>query len=238
MFTLLFALGVASGALTTVAGLGGGILLLLSLSLVWGPTAALATTAPALLLSNLHRLWMFRRDLNKRVSFSFVAGALPGSFLGGMLAARVPEAVLTWLLVAMTALAVTRALGLWKWEPRPSVLLPAGAGIGVLTGTSGGAGVLVAPLLLASGLTGSAYVATAALCAVAMHTGRVLAYGAGGLVTGETLWRTAILTGALLLGNYAGKRIRARLLDDKRAQRIEIGTLIVCVGLALLGLGR
>lgn len=238
MFTLLFALGVASGALTTVAGLGGGILLLLSLSLVWGPTAALATTAPALLLSNLHRLWMFRRDLNKRVSFSFVAGALPGSFVGGMLAARVPEAVLTWLLVVMTALAVTRALGLWKWEPRPSVLLPAGAGIGVLTGTSGGAGVLVAPLLLASGLTGSAYVATAALCAVAMHTGRVLAYGAGGLVTGETLWRTAILTGALLLGNYAGKRIRARLLDDKRAQRIEIGTLIVCVGLALLGLGR
>jgi uncharacterized protein len=238
MVALLAFLGVVSGALTTMAGLGGGILLLLALSLVWGPTAALATTAPALLLSNLHRFWMFRRDLDRRVSFAFVAGALPGSVVGGALAARVPEVLLAWLMVGMTALAVTRALGLWKWQPRSSVLLPAGAGIGVLTGTSGGAGVLVAPLLMASGLTGQAYIATAALCAVAMHTGRVLAYGAGGLVTGETLVRTAVLTGALLLGNLAGKHLRLRLLDDKRAQRLEMGTLIVAVGLGLVGVGR
>lgn len=238
MFALLPVLGVASGALTTMAGLGGGILLLLALSLVWGPTAALATTAPALLLSNLHRFWMFRRDLDRRVATAFVAGALPGSLLGGMLAARVPEAVLAWLMVGMTGVAVTRALGLWSWQPRPSVLLPAGAGIGVLTGTSGGAGVLVAPLLMASGLSGQAYIATAALCAVAMHTGRVLAYGAGGLVTAETLLRTAVLTFALLIGNLAGKRLRARLLDEKRAQRLELGTLVVCVALGLMGLGR
>lgn len=231
-------LGVASGALTTVAGLGGGILLLLALSLVWGPTAALAVTAPALLLSNLHRFWMYRRDVDRRVAWSFVAGALPGSLAGGLLAARVPEGVLAWSMVGMTALALARGFGLWSWKPRPSFLLPAGAGIGVLTGTSGGAGVLAAPLLLSAGLSGQAYVATAALCAVAMHTGRVLAYGAGGLVTGETLLRTGILTAALLIGNLVGKRLRTRLLDERRAQRLEMATLVVCVGLSLAGLGR
>ena len=126
----------------------------------------------------------------------------------------------------------------WSWKPRPALLLPAGAGIGVLTGTSGGAGVLVAPLLLSTGLSGQAYVATAALCAVAMHTGRVLAYGAGGLVTEETLIRTGILTAALLLGNLVGKRLRTRLLDERRAQRLEMATLVVCVGLSLAGIGR
>jgi uncharacterized membrane protein YfcA len=238
MFALLPVLGVASGALTTMAGLGGGILLVLSLSLVWGPTAALATTAPALLVSNLHRFWMFRRDVDRRVTSAFVAGALPGSVLGGVLAARVPETVLAWIMVAMTVVAITRALRLWTWQPRPSVIVPAGAGIGVLTGTSGGAGVLVAPLLMASGLTGQPYIATAALCAVSMHTGRVLAYGAGGLVTAETLVRTAVLTAALLIGNLAGKHLRKRLLDDRRAQRLELGTLIVCVALGVLGVGR
>lgn len=231
-------LGVASGALTTLAGLGGGILLLLALSLVWGPSAALAITAPALLLSNLHRFWMYRRDVDRRVAGSFVAGALPGSLVGGLLAARVPEGLLAWMMVGMTALALARAFGLWSWKPRPALLLPAGAGIGVLTGTSGGAGVLAAPLLMSAGLSGQAYVATAALCAVAMHTGRVLAYGAGGLVTEETLLRTGILTAALLAGNLVGKRLRGRLLDERRGQRLEMATLVVCVGLSLAGLGR
>lgn len=238
MIVLLALLGVVSGALTTMAGMGGGILLLLALSLAGGPAQALATTAPALLLSNLHRFSMFRRDVDRRVASSFILGALPGSVAGGLLAARVPEAALVWLMVAMTLLAVTRALGWWKWEPPRSVLAPAGAGIGVLTGTSGGAGVLVAPLLMASGLSGQAYIATAALCAVSMHTGRVIAYGAGGLVTKETLAGTAILTGALLVGNLVGKRLRLRLLDDRRAQRLELGTLLACVALALAGVGR
>lgn len=238
MVALLAFLGVVAGALTTMAGLGGGVLLVLALSLVWGPTGALAVTAPALLLSNLHRFWMFRRDLDRRVAFSFIAGALPGSVVGGALAARIPETVLAWLMVGMALLAVTRALGLWTWQPRPSVLLPAGAGIGALTGTSGGAGVLVSPLLMASGLTGQAYVATAALCAVSMHTGRVLAYGAGGLVTGETMLRTLVLTVTLMIGNLAGKRLRTLLLDEKRAQRLEMATLIVCVVLGAIGVGR
>lgn len=238
MFAWLPFLGVASGALTTMAGLGGGVLLLIALSLAWGPTGALAVSAPALLLANLHRFWMFRRDADLRVAGSFVAGALPGALVGGALAARVPEPVLAWLLVAMTLAAVARALGWWRWRPRPSVLLPAGAGIGVLSGTSGGVGALVAPLLMATGLSGRAYVATAALCAVAMNTGRVIAYGAVGLVTGETLARTAVLTGALLAGNLAGGRLRRSLLDDRRARRLEMGTLLVCVALGLIGVGR
>jgi uncharacterized membrane protein YfcA len=238
MLALLPLLGVASGALTTLAGLGGGILLLLALSLVWGPTAALAATAPALLLSNLHRFWMYRRDIDRGVAGSFIAGALPGSLVGGLLAARVPEGLLAWMMVGMTALALARSFGVWRWRPQPTLLLPAGLGIGVLTGTSGGAGVLVAPLLLSAGLSGQAYVATAAVCAVAMHTGRVVAYGAGGLLTEETLIRTGILTAALLIGNLVGKRLRARLLDERRAQWLEMATLVVCVGLSLAGIGR
>ena len=229
--------------------------MLLALSLVWGPSAALAATAPALLLANLHRLFLFRKDLDRRVAVAFAAGALPGSFVGGLFAARVPEAVLAWLLCAMTGLAILRALGLVAFRAPRAALAPAGLGVGVLTGASGGAGVLLAPLLLSFGLTGARYIASASLAAVAMHVGRVVAYGAGGLITRETLLRTAILAIALFAGNLAGRALRRRLLDapparptdsgagpqrrsNARASRLELATLIACVALSLAGVGK
>ena len=100
--------------------------------------------------------------------------------------------------------------------------------------TSGGAGLLVAPLFMAAGLTGTAYVATTAAAATAMQAGRVVAYGASGLVTGVTLAMSAVLVGALLGGNLLGERAR-RHLDAQRSRQIEMGTLVLCVALALLG---
>ena len=43
------AAGLAAGIITTVGGMGGGLVLLLLLSMLVGPMAALAMTAPALL---------------------------------------------------------------------------------------------------------------------------------------------------------------------------------------------
>ena len=48
-------LGILAGILTTLAGLGGGMLLVLALSLTSSPVTELAATAPALSLGNLHR---------------------------------------------------------------------------------------------------------------------------------------------------------------------------------------
>lgn len=238
MIALLPVLGIIAGALTTMAGLGGGILLLLAISLLWGPAAGLASTSLALLVSNAHRYVLFRKDLNRPVALSFALGAVPGSLVGGFLAARVPEAVLAWTMVGMTALAFARALKWWTWSPKPRWITPIGFGIGILTGTSGGAGVLVAPLLLSAGLTGAPYIATAALASVAMHAGRVTAYAAEGMFTRDTLIRSAILTVSLMVGNLLGKGLRKRLLDEKRASVLELGTLVVCVTLAVVGVGK
>src|SRR5690349_10895588 len=82
-WTLYVSLGLLAGALTTVAGLGGGMLLLLALATLGEPHEALAVTAPALLVGNLHRLWMGRRELDRETALPLVAGALPGALVGG-----------------------------------------------------------------------------------------------------------------------------------------------------------
>lgn len=237
MIALIALLGAAAGVLTTLAGLGGGMALMVALSLLQSPTVALASTAPALLLGNVHRMSMFREQVDRRVAVAFAVGAMPGALVGGLLAAALPETVLRCIMVAMTAAALTRALGWWRWQPPAASLVPAGFAIGAVAATSGGAGLLAGPLLMAAGLRGEAYVATSAAAAASMHVGRLLAYGFGGLFDERVLVYAAVLSVTILGGNLLGKHLRA-VIGPAQGQRIEMGAMVLAVGLAMAGLGR
>lgn len=229
-------LGLCAGVLTTLAGQGGGLFLLLVCSVLLGPRAALAITAPALLLGNLHRAVMFRRVIDRSVAARMLLGAVPGAFAGGFLAGKLPEWVLHALLVGITALSVARAREWLAFEVPRGALGPAGFVIGAMTGTSGGAGVLFAPLLLSSGLRGTAFVGTIATVAFATHVGRVVAYASNGLFTRSLAVPILVVAGAITLGNALGERARGRL-SEATTLRLEYGVLVVCVGVSLLGLG-
>lgn len=235
MTTALVVLGLAAGMLTTLAGQGGGLFLLLACSLVVGPHAALAITAPALLVGNLHRAVLFRRAIDRSVAVRMVAGAVPGSFVGGMLAGVTPGWVLQVLLVGLTVLTVARALGWLTFDVPRWALGPAGLGVGTLTGTAGGAGVLFAPVLLSAGLRGSAYVGTLSTIAFATHAGRVVAYASTGLLRRDLVVATVLVAVAITAGNALGERLRARL-DPSLTTRLEYGVLVVCAAVAVLGI--
>jgi hypothetical protein len=230
-------LGLFAGALTTVAGLGGGMLLILVLSILLGPAPALASTAPALLLGNLHRLSMLREKVDTRIALAYAAGALPGSVVGGLLAARLPESALHALMACMAGLAVLRSLGYVRIQAKAEWMMPAGFGIGAVAATSGAAGLLMGPLLMAAGLKGDAYIATAAAAAASMHIGRLLAYGASGLVTRDVALIAAVLAASILAGNRTGLEVRRRIAE-RTSERVELGALVGCVVIAMAGVGR
>jgi uncharacterized membrane protein YfcA len=213
------------------------MLLVLALSLLLGPAAALASTAPALLLGNVHRFALFRKQIDARVAYAYAAGAIPGSITGGLACAALPEWALHALMAVMAILAVLRSRGVFEVRLRTSWMVPAGFVIGALAATTGGAGLLAGPVLMAAGLKGDAYVATSAAASAATHAGRIIAYGAGGLFTGETPLIAAVLAAAILAGNVEGLRIRRRLAATTPA-RLELGALVGCVALSIIGLGR
>ena len=62
---LVVPLGIFAGALTTIAGIGGGLVITLVLAAVWEPHLALAVSAPALLLGNVHRLLLLRAEIDR-----------------------------------------------------------------------------------------------------------------------------------------------------------------------------
>ncbi len=230
---VLLGLGVLAGALSTLAGLGGGILLVMTLSAWSDPRVALTTTAPALLLANAHRAWMFRRHLDRRTAGAFILGAFPGALLGSVLTVVLPSAALAWILLAVALLAGARALGWITWTPSPRMLAPAGFAAGSMAATSG-AGVLVSPVLLASGIRGDAFIGTAAVTAFAIHVARILGYGAGGLFSRETIAASAILAVGLFAGNAIGARVRHRV-GERNMSALTYATMALVVALAIAG---
>jgi uncharacterized membrane protein YfcA len=228
-------LGIGAGVLTTLAGQGGGLFLLVACSAVVGPHAALAMTAPALLLGNAHRAITFWRAIDRRIAVRIITGALPGAIAGGFVAGIVPVWTLKVFLVAMTLLVVAKATGKIVFALPKQALAPAGFVIGGMTGTAGGAGVLIAPLLLAAGLTGSAFVGTTSVIAVATHAGRVVAYGATGLFARDLVLPTLAVAVSITAGNALAARLKSRI-SNRTTILLEYGVLVVCALLSVAGL--
>lgn len=225
-------LGVFAGGLTTLAGQGGGLVLLGALGLLYDPHTALAWTTPALLLGNLHRAFLYRRAADRGAALLLLAGAVPAAFLAGLLATALPPLVLGLALVGVGVLGLLTSTGALRWRA-PSRLVPVlGVLAGVLTGTGGGAGVVMGPVLMARGLTGRALVATMATVAVALHGSRLLAYGLGGVADARTLLAGAGLALAITAGNVLGDRVFAGVGDGAQA-RVQQAALLVSLVLAV-----
>lgn len=231
---LLVGLGILGGALSAVAGMGGGLFLILALGATAGPHAALASTSPALFFSNAHRAYLFRAHVDGHVALRFAMGAVPAAAAGAIVAARFPPALVHCAMIGLALFAIARSLGWVHYAPSPRTVLPVSALIGVLAAAAGGAGFLVGPLLMALGLTGARYAGTIALCAVLLHGARIVGYRAGGLLTSAYVGASAVLLVGLVLGNYLGRRLRDHL-TPKLEQRVEVGAIAVATVLGLLG---
>ncbi len=228
----LLGVGLFAATLTTIAGFGGGMVLALVLSLRFGPQQALALTAPTLAVGHIHRVVMYRREVDTAVAWRFVAGAVPGALLGALLVMAIPDAVLTWLLVGGAVLGILHAAGALPERLGQRLVVPGGATIGLLASTSGGGGPLLPPVLLSSGVQGRAFVATAAVGALSIHATRILVYAAGGWFGLPALAAVLVLVLGLLAGNLVGARIAARLDDDHQAH-ITTVAMVGVLGLAL-----
>jgi uncharacterized protein len=233
-YAIVLPLGMLAGALTTVAGIGGGLVITLVLAVVWEPHAALAVSAPALLMGNVHRLWLLRAEVDRTAALLLAGPALVGAVVGGLAAAALPDAVLRWLLLVVTVLAILRELGL-SWLPSARPWLAAGGVlVGVTTATSGAGGLLLAPLMLAAGLRGLPFIATGAVVGTSMHVAQSLAFGSTGML-GPTRLPVAIALGlAILAGNLTGRRLRPRL-GEHTSHRLTWSTLLGGVVLAVAG---
>lgn len=229
---LVAVLGIVGGVITTVAGLGGGLVMVAVLSILIDPVTALSATAIGLLVGNLHRVILYRRHLDWRTALPVILGAVPGAIVFGLMVAWMPDWLIFGLMLGTGLLAIVRAAG-WDRMPLPAWAgVPVGVAVGGVTATSGGGGLIVAPWMLARGLVDAGYVGTVALVAASLHLARIAAYGVGGASDPQSWMLGGLLALCLPLGNLLGHAVRTRL--DLRVQK---GVQLAVIVVALLGAG-
>jgi hypothetical protein len=238
MLLPLFGAGLLAGGLTTLAGLGGGILLIALLSQFWPPAMVLGLTAPALLVGNASRAVFLARAIRWGIVGRFLVAGLPAAFVGSMLAVRLPERGLHVALALLLLSYVGRELLARRVkEPRPAVganpwrHVAAGAIAGAVSGLTGGAGFVATPLLNQEGLTPAELVATSATGMAFVHLTKGVGFGLAGVLTPHLGPACAVVTLGVLGGNALAARWLVRM-PRELFQRL----LLAALGLAAVEL--
>jgi uncharacterized protein len=232
-------IGLALGAL----GGGGSVLAVPALIYLLGFTPVAATTASLVIVAvtSATALSAHARDgqVRWRTGLLFAAAGIVPAMLGGLLAGRLPDAVLTVAFAAVAAVAAVRMLRPHRTSPvttaDPAGAAAAGAGLGAVTGVLGvGGGFLAVPALVGVlGLPMRAAVGTS-LLVITVNSLAALAVRAG---TADGLdWAvTAPFTAAAVLGAWDGKRLAGKV-SGGALQRIFALVLLAVAVLMLIDL--
>ncbi|WP_405875270.1 sulfite exporter TauE/SafE family protein [Streptomyces sp. NBC_00005] len=264
MSVLLLAL--ASGAVIGLAlgalGGGGSVLAVPALIYLLGFTPVAATTAALVIVTvtTATALPAHARDghVRWRTGLLFAAAGTGPAMLGGLVAARLPAAVLTAAFALVALVAAVRMLRPrvvvadavpavvvgsagtadsavhTVHEVRPGRAAAAGAGLGAVTGVLGvGGGFLAVPALVSVlGLRMREAVATS-LLVITLNSLAALALRAG---TAHGLDWAVVgpFAGAAILGSWDGKRL-AKKVSGQALQRIFALVLLGVAGFMLIG---
>jgi uncharacterized membrane protein YfcA len=226
----------ASSVVGGLAGTGVGLLMMPLLVPIVGIKAVVPVISVAMLLGSNSRLWVFRHDVQWRISRSVMLGSVPGVILGASIYGMLPAKVLYAVLGGFLVLSVP---GRRIFARRNRVLRAGGAGTaamgfgyGIVSGIVSGGGPILVAMLLGMGLKGAAIIGTKAGVSIVMHSVKAVTFGLYGLLNVE-LVLAAILIGVFTLpGAYTAKWLVDRMHLQLHRAIIEVAVLIG--GLSLL----
>lgn len=258
---LFLALGIVAGLLAGTLGLGGGVVIVPALLMIFPlmdfPAAITAQLAVATSLATIavtsvsairthHRLGAVRW----RVALPMSTGILVGAFAGAFFASAISSAVLARLF-GMFAMLVALQMALTSGQmangegerlPRRSVLALTGSAIGTLSAMFGiGGGSLTVPFLSACGMRMQQAVAISAVCGLPIAIGGGIGFVIAGwhhpqLPPGSFGFVYLPAAAGIVLTSFPLARLGARLahrLPATTLKRVFAGALFL-IGLKLV----
>ena len=210
---LIIGLAAFSGIAGGVAGYGTGALMPLVLVPILGAAPVVPIIAVSAMFTNSARIVAFRRALNLRRAVIALVAAAPtcvlGAWLYTLLTGRGAALVIGTSLIATVPL--RRLLKSRGHRLGEKGLAAAAAGWGVLVGGTTGAGVILLSLLMATGLEGSAVIATDATVSIVMGVVKLSVFGVAGVLTPVVLAVGLLIGGIGFFTTFIAKLIVERL---------------------------
>lgn len=211
----LVAASALTSAVTASLGIGGGVLLLAIMAIVLPPAAIVPVHGMVQLGSNAGRAAMTLRHVNLQLIVWFAPGVLLGAWLGSLFLIDLP--------LSLIQLCIAGFILLLCWGP-PIPRIATGP-IGTLV--AAGATTFISLFVGATGPLVAAFVkqqqqgerfSTVATFAAAMclqHAPKAIVYGAAGFVFADWLGLILLMTGAGVLGTWAGLHMLRRLSNQR-----------------------
>jgi uncharacterized membrane protein YfcA len=228
-----------AGLLDTVAGFGGGLLLLPILVLLVGSMDAVMLTAIIPLGWNLMRIALVHQWIVRRAALLFAIGILPGTYLGASLLNDVdPDMLKTVIGVLLIIFGIyyiirlyfdlphMKAPGEWSF-PIAGVIA---GGISALLGA--GNGPIQSWAFAAASIGPREISATNGLIGTITSFGRIISYGLQGMLHEGLIVAGIVGIVAAAAGSFAGVRLSLRAKDS--TLELVLGAAILLAGVRMV----
>jgi uncharacterized protein len=227
-FTLLLLLAEVLG---TLGGFGSS-LLVMPLAVQYLPfDQALGLTAIFHVLSNLAKIYLFRKGLDRslliRMGIPAVLGVVAGALLTSLADGKALRIALGLILLLLSALLFL--LPRMRIRPTGPNALMGGAVSGLLAGLVGTGGAVRGVMLAAFGLEKQVFIATSAWIDLGVDLSRSVVYWGQGYLVPETWHLLPLLAVVSIVGSWIGKRILDHV-DQARFEHIVLA-LVFLAGL-------
>ncbi len=231
---LLAAIGLGAGVLSTLFGIGGGIVIVpalhYGLRMEWAHATAVSLAAIAVMSPTGVFAHARRGAVDWRLAVPLAVGGIGGVVLGGWLQPRTPVAWLKLLFAALLLLAAVRLVRPQthaRWHTRHwAILLLVGAAAGVVSKLLGvGGGIVTVPVLT---LTGTAIHVAVGSSLVPVFTNAAQA-SAVHLANGVDLRPGLAIAAGGLVGVPFGARIAHGLADLGLRKVFAVGLVLAAV---------
>jgi uncharacterized protein len=217
-----------------MAGYGTGLLLPLVLMPIIGAEATVPVIAITALFTNLSRAVAMREAIDWGKAARMLPLALPAAMLAAYLFTRLDNRGATLLigLVLVVLVPLRRILRRSGYRLSGFALTLAGGIYGFVTGGSTGAGVILISFLMASGLTGSAVIATDAVISLVIGATKAGTFASLGALPVPLLAFAGLVGLATVPGTIVAKWLLDRL--PIRIHTLLLDAVVVLGGAAMI----
>lgn len=221
----------------TIGGFGSSVFFVPLASLFFGFEEVLGVTAVFHVASNLAKIVLFRKGLDKFVLINIgvpaVVFVLLGSFLSGILVTKYFELFLGAFLVLFSGFLLIKENIKISATARNAWI--GGAFSGFAAGLLGTGGAIRGLTMAAFNMEKAIFISTSAAIDMGVDMSRTVVYAYNGFITKNTLMLVPFLLVISFAGSYAGKYLLQYIPQDK-FKKISLGLILVIGIITLVGL--
>ncbi len=236
-FAGLTGLAFLTAAMGTVAGLGGGVLLLGVMATVFPPAALIPLHGVIQLGSNVSRVTIMRRHVLWSAIVAAGIGALLGAAIGGELVVSLPTALLEAILGAFL-LYVCWSPHVTAGKPTRRRFFLLGAVGTVISMFVGATGSLLSPFVAGVSDDRRVFIATLAAMMIMVHGLKVVTFGVLGFAFAAYVPLLAAMIAAGYFGNWAGKHLLDRMPEALFRRVFQIALSLLALRLLFAAVAK